>query len=105
MQFNDDQLKIIEDCGGLEYPPLRIAVILGLDPLNQNLFVDIFNDSGSVVRQKFEQGKKFAQFECENSLMQQMRTGDIDTVEYVEKQNHFRRMEKMKEDLFGIPQK
>ncbi|MBI9052470.1 MAG: hypothetical protein JEY96_01550 [Bacteroidales bacterium] len=105
MQFNDDQLEIIENSGGLEYTPQRIAIVLGLDPLDLNRFIEIFNDKGSVVRQKYEHGKAFAQFEVENSLMQQMRTGDVETVEYVEKQNHFKRMERMKNELFGIEQK
>lgn len=105
MQLTEEQHEIIRNCGGLEYSPQRIAKVLMLDAVDTAMFLEAFEAKHSIVRELYEEGKAKALYEVENAALKDLRSGEPDAIEFLNKQQHFNRVEKMKLELFGIPQK
>lgn len=89
--------ETIEQLAGCNYGPRQIALYLGF---NEKQFLNEWNNPDSNIRHHFDKGRLQADFEVNQKLLDNSRSGNITAVQIYEKNRQSVRMEELKHQIF-----
>lgn len=97
MRLSQEELETIEDLAATNYGPSQIATYLSLD---KREFLSAWNDPDSLVRHHYEKGKLTAEFEINQKLLDNARSGNITAAQIYEKNRDRVNTENLKQQIF-----
>jgi hypothetical protein len=97
LRLSQEELETIEDLAASNYTPSQIAVYLSLD---KKEFLELWNNPESTVRHHYEKGKLSADFEINQKLLDNARSGNITAAQIFEKNRDRVNVENLKQQIF-----
>ena len=94
--------KLIRTCGRLNLPPDQICALLCLDADGSEIFLAQFIDTNSVIRRSYEQGVAMGVYKTTLQLVKLGKEGDVTALMEVNKQQEQRKIDKLRNELFGV---
>lgn len=102
MTIDQNILNKIRNYGALKYTSDRICVLLGLEGEDMDWFLDQMEDSKSQVRKFYDQGVAIGEYNQDVELAKQGEKGDVLSIIELNKIQDDRRVNKVKDELFGV---
>ena len=97
MKLTEEEFETIEQLSATNYAPSQIATYLSLD---KKAFLERWNDPDSTVRHHYEKGKLTADFEINQKLLDNARSGNITAAQIFEKNKERVNVENLKQQIF-----
>ena len=97
MKLSQEEFEMIEDLAASNYAPSQIATYLSLD---KKEFLERWNDPESTVRHHYDKGKLTADFEINQKLLINAKSGNITAAQIFEKNRERVNVENLKQQIF-----
>lgn len=97
MKLSQEELETIEDLAATNYGPDQIAMYLSLD---KNEFRGEWQNTDSLVRHHYDKGILTADFEVNQKLLENAKSGNITAAQIFEKNRERTQMENLKRSIF-----
>lgn len=76
MNFNDEQLKQVEEMSGALLPPADIAILLNLSPEDRDMFCEVVKTHiNSAIFMAFHKGRLNTKFELRKTIIKLAKHG------------------------------
>jgi len=97
VMLSELDLSVIEEMAASNYAPSDIALYLSI---NKTAFLTEYRDIESVVRHHYDRGRLIADFEINQKLLQNAKSGNITAAQVYEKNRDRITVENLKQQIY-----